>query len=65
MTPVDEDTGHRLLTAEQASHRASIGLRTWHAYTARNYAPKPDGRIGRTPVWFEATIETWLKDRTP
>lgn len=33
--------------------------RTVTAYLARNQMPAPDGRLGRTPWWWETTIRSW------
>lgn len=29
----------------------------------RKDLPPPDGRVGNSPVWDEATIEAWIKQR--
>lgn len=32
-------------------------------YVNRGQCPPPDGRVGRAPWWFAATIEEWLPAR--
>jgi hypothetical protein len=60
---VDAVTGGRLWTADEVALAAGIGNRSFHAYTARGYAPQPDGHVGRTPVWREVTVRGWLSRR--
>lgn len=40
---------------------AHLGVkpRTVTAYLARKQMPTPDGRLGRTPWWWETTIRSW------
>lgn len=51
------------LTNAEAAARAGIAPSTWRDYVAKGYAPRPDGRIGRTPWWWPATIDEWLPTR--
>ena len=63
MTPGDLDTGQPLLTAEQVAAASGVSLRTFHNYHQTGRAPAPDGWVGRTPVWCQATVDRWLGDR--
>ena len=40
---------------------AHLGVKpkTVTAYLAREQMPAPDGRLGRTPWWWESTIRSW------
>jgi predicted DNA-binding transcriptional regulator AlpA len=60
----DKD-GERLWTAEEVANAASITLRTFHNYYQTGRAPRPDSRIGRTPVWLDSTVDAWLVERHP
>lgn len=51
------------LTNEDAAALAGISPGTWRNYVARGRAPQPDGRLGRTPWWHRATIDTWVAAR--
>ena len=60
----DLDTGQPIVTAEQAADHAGITIRTFHNYHQTGRAPRPDGWIGRTPIWLKSTIDAWLQDRS-
>ena len=63
----DLDTGDLLLTTEEVAARAGIGHRTLLAYlhdTRGVRAPQPDVHVGRTPLWRESTVTSWLDSRT-
>jgi len=64
VTPGDLDTGQPLLTAEQVAAASGVSLRTFHNYHQTGRAPRPDGWIGRTPIWLKSTIDAWLQDRS-
>lgn len=40
-----------------------IARSTWEAYVARDQAPAPARRIGRTPVWNERVVRAWNGDQ--
>ncbi|WP_081706332.1 transcriptional regulator [Nocardia sp. CNY236] len=40
-----------------------ITARTFRSYAQRGHAPAPERHIGRTPVWDEATIAAWIRNR--
>lgn len=46
--------------ADVAAH---LGVRpgTVRAYVARGQMPPPDGRLGRTPWWWAASIQEWTR----
>ena len=39
------------LVTGQCAEAAGVRPKTWTYYVARGYAPEPDRRYGRTPVW--------------
>ena len=61
---VYDGQGERLVTAEEVAELASITLRTFHNYHQTGRAPKPDGWVGRTPLWRDQTIQAWLAARS-
>lgn len=40
-----------------------IKSRSVTQYVANRKAPEPDGYIGRSPWWYEATVTTWIESR--
>lgn len=63
--PGDLTTGEPLLSSEQVASRANITAATLKRQRARGSVPEPDGWVGRTPVWRESTIDSWLQQRRP
>lgn len=45
--------------AEVATYLGWRGTKGVSAYLARGRMPAPDGRLGRTPWWWAATIKAW------
>lgn len=62
-TPAGGTDPTKPLTIADVSARLGIKAHTWTAYVARGEAPPPDGRLGRTPWWYPATIDAWEKAR--
>ncbi len=58
-SPVREGDTATVL-AYLAQHGRTITPATWRAYVARNQAPQPAKRVGRTPLWHLDDIDTWL-----
>lgn len=52
-------------TAQQCAKAWGVQLKTWHSYVARNQAPAPVRRIGRTPMWSAAEVTAVRSGRTP
>lgn len=54
-----------MLTVADVAARLGVQRRTVEAYRHHpQYGfPEPDGRLGRTPWWWPATIDTWQKGR--
>jgi hypothetical protein len=52
-------------TAQQCAEAWGVQLKTWHSYVARDQAPKPVRRIGRTPMWNTAEVTAARDRRTP
>lgn len=54
-----------MLTVKEVAARLGVKPRTVEAYRHHpQYGfPEPDGRLGRTPWWWPATIDTWQKGR--
>lgn len=59
------------LTSAEAARVAGIKPKTWTSYVSRSkdrapsrrLAPAPDGRLGRTPWWWESTVLWWMSRR--
>lgn len=52
------------LRVTEAAARAGVADSTWRAYVAREQAPAADGQYdGRTPYWFESTVDAWIAAR--
>ena len=63
----DLDSGDLLLTAVQVAERAGIGHRTLLSYLSDGRVervPEPDARVGRSPLWRESTVASWLAARS-
>lgn len=60
---VDEDTGERYYTTQQAADRFIIRRQTFSAHAYRGYAPKPCGRFADIPVWSESSLDRWAAQR--
>ena len=54
-----------MLTVADVAARLGVKPRTVEAYRHHpQYGfPEPDGRLGRTPWWLPATIDTWQEGR--
>lgn len=59
------------LTSAEAARVAGIEPKTWTSYVARSkgrdpsrrLVPAPNGRLGRTPWWWESTVLWWMAHR--
>lgn len=59
------------LTSAEAARVAGIEPKTWTSYVSRSkdrdpsrrLVPAPNGRIGRTPWWWESTVLWWMAHR--
>jgi len=51
------------LTSTDIAQLTGLKTDTIYTYRKRNTLPKPDQHIGRTPVWKQATIDEWIKER--
>ena len=54
--------GEQLTSADVAT-LAGVTRASIHRYRFRGSIPEPDGYLGRTPWWHEATIRQWLAER--
>lgn len=52
------------LTINDVATMTKLKPSTIHKYRVRKVIPQPDRYIGRTPVWKEQTIQTWITSRT-
>ncbi|GAA0734647.1 hypothetical protein GCM10010199_54000 [Dactylosporangium roseum] len=50
-------------TAEDCARFLGITRSTWAAYVARQQAPQPERKFGRSPVWRPATVKAWAETR--
>ncbi|MEV8324494.1 hypothetical protein [Kitasatospora sp. NPDC056731] len=46
-------------TSRQCADYWGVKLKTWHGYVAREQAPQPSRRIGRTPIWDAGTVTSY------
>ena len=55
----------RLLTRRDIADRYGLSIESIKAYRAREQCsfPREDIMAGRTPLWFESTIEKWRPTR--
>lgn len=51
------------VTSTEAAALAGVAPDTWSSYVSRGQAPAPDGRLGRTPWWWESTVQDWVAQR--
>lgn len=51
------------LTSDQLADKLGIKRGSVHRYRTRGDIPQPDEYVGRTPLWKETSIETWLAER--
>jgi len=51
------------LTTDELATRIGIQRSSVHRYRTRGDIPEPDQYVGRTPLWAEASIDAWLKER--
>lgn len=58
-SPADEEWTTDHVLAYLAAAGRPIARSTWEAYVARDQAPAPVRRIGRTPVWSERAVRAW------
>lgn len=60
-----------MLTADEVAERVSkredtqITGASWRRYVYGGKAPKPDTRVGRTPLWRASTVDRWVKGEDP
>lgn len=40
-----------------------LARQTIHQYHSEGLMPPADGRVGRSPWWYKATIDQWVKER--
>lgn len=52
-----------LLTVHDFAKLLGVTDGTIRTYLYRKTIPPPDRRIGRSPVWYRATVERWLASR--
>lgn len=48
-----------LWTTTDVARYLGVQIGTVSAYRVRGQMPQPDGRVGRTWVWWPATIRAW------
>lgn len=53
----------REVTSDEAAELAGVARKTFSGYVARGQAPKPVRHIGRTPVWDEDELRSWMDNR--
>lgn len=51
------------LTVAELADRLKVKPATIRRYLHKKDLPKPDSRAGQSPLWKEATIDAWEKDR--
>ena len=62
--PADQGCGPLLLTARQAAAACSKSLRTWRAWNAAGWIPRPV-RIGRSTLWRAEELREWVNAGCP
>lgn len=62
MSKTDPAKGRQLSTQDVAA-RLGVKPATVSGYRHRGYMPKPDGKLGKTVWWWEATIDAWQAAR--
>ena len=53
-----------MLTTAEVAKLAGITPASLRRYLVRGTAPAPDGHLGRTPWWHQASVDAWLASRT-
>lgn len=53
----------RQLTLPDIAQRAGVSIAAIRAHRLHGTMPEPDGQLGRTPWWWESTIDSWLPTR--
>lgn len=51
------------LTVADVAQRLDVKPATIRRYLHKKDLPEPDTRAGQSPLWKEATIEAWRKER--
>lgn len=51
------------LTIEDVAAALEVKPSTISGYRSRGLMPEPDGQLGKTVWWWEATIVAWLDER--
>jgi hypothetical protein len=51
------------MSAAHAAEHLGLKVGTLHAYRRDGLMPSADGMIGRTPWWWQSTIDTWWQSR--
>lgn len=51
------------MSAAHAAEHLGLKVGTLHAYRRDGLMPSADGMIGRTPWWWQSTIDTWWESR--
>ena len=51
----------RQLSVADVAEMRGVKPRTITAYLARGQMPAPDGRVGRSPWWWESTVRDWCR----
>lgn len=69
METVQHRSRGQQLSAREAAALAGMSLANWHGWRARgvprsNPVPAPDGKIGNSQWWWEATVRAWIERRT-
>lgn len=52
-----------ILDIDSIAKLLGVTPKSVRGYVADGRAPEPNGRIGQSPWWFEATITEWLAKR--
>lgn len=61
---LDDDTAKgRMLSTQDVAERLGVKPATVSGYRHHGYMPKPDGKLGKTVWWWEATIDAWQASR--
>ena len=59
----DEAVKGRQLSTQDVAARLGVKPATVSGYRHHGYMPEPDGKLGKTVWWWEATIDAWRKTR--
>jgi len=52
-----------ILDRQAVADRLRIKPDSVTRYVNRGQCPEPDGKVGRAPWWYEATIDAWIAAR--